>query len=72
MSDLDRHFFWLLVGMVIGYYYVPMATVTTCMIYAREIIDGKFVCDKENRVLEMLPWAITAMIALWTGMRKGV
>lgn len=71
MNELDRHFFWLVVGVFVCYLYIPVAGATACLVYAGEIVIGRFKCDADNRLIEMLPYAVTTVIALWFGLKKG-
>jgi hypothetical protein len=56
----DRHF-WLLASFVGVILLVVLGGVSMCALYAAEIVAGRFVCDKNDRLLELLMLAYGAI-----------
>ncbi len=57
--------FWLIAAVVAVHALVVLAGVGMCLIYAREIVAGKFTCDAQDKLGGLLANAMAAAIALW-------
>lgn len=55
---------WILAGILAVQGIVVMAGVGACVVYAREIVEGKFKCDPDNRLTGLLVNALAVVIAL--------
>lgn len=61
MSDLDRHYFWLHAAVVAVILVVVLVGVSMCALYSADIVAGRFKCDKDDRLLELLMLAYGAV-----------
>ena len=61
--DFERAAFWLVAGVIAVYGVVVLAGVVVCAIYFEWIVEGKWVCDKDSRLAELLGAALAAALA---------
>jgi hypothetical protein len=52
--DLKRAVFWLVAAGVGVHYIVVLSCVGFCVYYGKEIVEGKYRCDPNNRCLGIL------------------
>ena len=69
--DPVRACFYLIAFIIAVHCVVVLAGVGACLYYSPEILDGKFKCDPQNRLTELLGAALAAALAFAGGqMRK--
>lgn len=61
--DIERATFWLVASVIAVYAVVVIAGVTVCAIYSDELVSGKWMCDKDNRLSDLLNAALAAALA---------
>lgn len=52
--DWKRSVFWLIAAIVGTHLVIALAGVGFCMYYGQEIIEGKFKCDRDHRLSDIL------------------
>jgi len=52
--DLVRAGFWLVAAIVAVHAAVVLAFAGACLVYAREIVEGRFTCDPHGRLFGLL------------------
>lgn len=62
-----RACFWLIAAILAVHALVVLAGVGACLYYAQEVLSGKFVCDKDSRLSELLSAALAAALAFAGG-----
>jgi hypothetical protein len=62
---------FLLIGGVFGVAAcVILTTLVMCMLHFDEMIAGRFKCDGDNRVFDLMATLISSALALYAGSRK--
>ena len=67
--DLKRAVFWLVAGYVAAHIVIVFAGVGFCLAHGREIIEGKYHCDPNNKLSDLLdrPFAYMGDVLKPTG-----
>lgn len=52
--NTERAAFIIVLCILALYAAVILSAVSTCIVYARSIVEGKFKCDPDNRLTDML------------------
>lgn len=65
--DPQRACFWLIAAILAVHAIVVLASVTACLVYARDVLEGKFVCDRDDRLSALLSGALAAALAFAGG-----
>lgn len=68
--DPVRASFYLVGGVITVYGIVVLANVVACLLYAPEILSGKYSCDKEGRLTDLLSQALSAALAFAGGLMR--
>jgi len=63
--DPQRAAFWLRAAVVVTILLVVMAGVSMCAVFGADIVAGRFKCDKDDRLLELLMLAYGAVNLHW-------
>lgn len=65
--DVERAAF-LLFALVIGtYVIIALMGVSLCLVYASDVVEGKWQCDKASRVADLLGTALSAVLGYIAG-----
>ena len=71
--DVVKWCFWLVAFVIAAHVFMVLISVSACIYYADEIVSGKFQCDSNGRLGEVLAAALAAALAFAGGfMRDGV
>lgn len=62
--DYGRAVFYMVALVLMVYMIVVLAHVSFCIYYGDDIVAGRFKCDPENRVRELLTAALAAAVAM--------
>ena len=68
--NLEHAAFWLVAAIIAVHAVVVLASVGACLVYSREIVEGKFTCDPHNRLASLLAEALAAALAFSVGRRS--
>jgi hypothetical protein len=68
--DTTRAAFFLVAGVIALYGVVVLIGVVTCAIYSGEIAQGRFRCDGQDKLAELLAAALAAALAFAGGFNR--
>jgi hypothetical protein len=69
--DVIRAAFFLVGMVLVSYLVVAYAYLAFCWVHADEIMAGRFKCDAESKVYELLTQALSAALAFAGGWATG-
>lgn len=68
--DYERATFYLFAIVIATYLIIAIAGVTACLVYTSDIVEGKWQCDKANRLTDLLSTALSAVLGYIAGRLK--
>jgi hypothetical protein len=68
--DPVRACFYLIAAVIGVHALVVLMGVAACLFYAPEVLSGKFSCDKDSRLSELLSAALSAALAFAGGFMR--
>lgn len=69
MNDHSRLALLVVAGCLVVTSIVIVGGVSSCIVYAREIVEGRFVCDQKDRLFDLLNGLLTTSMALYVASR---
>jgi len=67
---VEKYFFYLISAVFLLAGIVILTTVVTCVIHADAIVEGRFKCDADNRVFDLMATLISSALALYAGKKS--
>lgn len=68
--DTTRAAFFLVAGVIALYGVVVLIGVVMCAVYSSEIVQGRFRCDEQDKLAELLAAALASALAFAGGFRS--